>query len=262
MQLSFAVVIIIVALKLAVTVRADAASQSNKLLWRRKLQVTAQSTSRSALILVSVGGVPADARGALDPYYVALERQLKTASTTAFVNILINSLRPDDWIPWPARIPRLMWEAAICATSGTCAMSISTALVETIHRGGITESGVHIRLLLLCLMTLTTALVDIFVWAPIASWAVQWERCTGGGDGLWFLRRPSERICTSDYVTGFGRILVTIQCSLSGVVYLATAVASYDAARRLQRNEKLNQHQTMLERIITKQRGETTGPSP
>ena len=76
--------------------------------------------------------------------------------------------------------------------------------------------------LLLCMMVLPTALIDIFVWAPSFALFANFETCTGGG-----LLSRQPRICTSDYVKGIGRLFVSVQSLLTGVLYLFSAVVSW-----------------------------------
>ena len=53
-------------------------------------------------------------------------------------------------------------------------------------------------------MTVPTALMDIFVWAPGFALFAEFETCTGGG---LLSRRP--RMCTVDYAKGVGRLFVS-----------------------------------------------------
>jgi len=78
--------------------------------------------------------------------------------------------------------------------------------------------------LLLSLMTLPTALVDIFVWAPGFALFSEFETCTGGG----FLSRE-PRVCGVDYARGLGRLFVVAQCVLTGVFYLLASVVALTA---------------------------------
>ena len=68
----------------------------------------------------------------------------------------------------------------------------------------------------------TNALIDIFVWAPSFAMFAKFETCTGGGI---ISRQP--RVCSSDYIKGIGRLLVSIQSLLTGVVYLFASVVSW-----------------------------------
>jgi hypothetical protein len=53
-------------------------------------------------------------------------------------------------------------------------------------------------------MTISTAFIDIFVWAPMFAFLATFEACSGGGI---FSRQP--RVCTSDYMKGIGRLFVS-----------------------------------------------------
>jgi len=105
----------------------------------------------------------------------------------AVINSVINVLRPDAAIIWQARVPRVLWEVCIAIV----AKSASTSNPSTC--------------LLLCLMTVPTALIDIFVWAPSFAMFANFETCTGGGI---FSRQP--KVCTSDYQKGIGRLFVSL----------------------------------------------------
>lgn len=107
-------------------------------------------------------------------------------------------------------------------------------------------------------MTISTAFIDIFVWAPMFAFLATFETCSGGGI---FSRQP--RVCTSDYMKGIGRLFVScyvavdvemkrdwsnnitchlcpifngwslsqvsVQSMATGVFYLVTAVVSWSA---------------------------------
>jgi hypothetical protein len=73
-------------------------------------------------------------------------------------------------------------------------------------------------------MTISTAFIDIFVWAPMFAFLANFETCSGGGI---FSRQP--RVCTSDYMKGIGRLFVSVQSMATGVFYLVTAVVSWSA---------------------------------
>lgn len=123
----------------------------------------------------------------------------------SIINSLINVLRPDRAIIWQARVPRALWEIciAIVATSANNTSNQSVCL-------------------LLCLMMVPTAFMDIFLWAPSFAMFANFETCTGGGI---FSRLPKE--CNTDYVKGIGRLFVTVQSLVTGVVYLLAAVMSW-----------------------------------
>jgi len=71
-------------------------------------------------------------------------------------------------------------------------------------------------------MMIPTALVDIFVWAPAFAAFATFETCTGGG-----IMSRQPRVCVSDYVKGVGRLFVSVQSLLTGVLYLFAAVVSW-----------------------------------
>ena len=77
--------------------------------------------------------------------------------------------------------------------------------------------------LLLAFMLGTTALVDIFVWAPLfAIWAgIDKEDCTGG----FFSGRPY--VCRPNRSKSWGRLLVTMQSLFGGIFYLSSAISAW-----------------------------------
>mmetsp|Transcript_4165 Transcript_4165/g.9317 ORF Transcript_4165/g.9317 Transcript_4165/m.9317 type:complete len:227 (+) Transcript_4165:223-903(+) len=124
----------------------------------------------------------------------------------ATINVFFNALRPDPTIIWQARLPRIMWEVCIAVAAAAA------------------DGGSPPLLLLLSLMTLPTALVDIFIWAPGFALFSEFETCKGGG---FFSREP--RVCEVDYARGLGRLLVVAQCVVTGVLYLLASVVSFTA---------------------------------
>lgn len=120
------------------------------------------------------------------------------------INLILNVLRPDASIAWQARFPRILWEVCIATVSSFAGPSRPSTC------------------LLLSLMLVPTALIDIFIWAPGFALFAEFETCTGGG---FFSRQPE--VCTPDYVKGIGRLFVTVQSILTGLVYLSAAIISW-----------------------------------
>ena len=89
------------------------------------------------------------------------------------------------------RLPRICWECCMWIVAQAAKDSPSTFL------------------LLLSLMTASTALIDIFLWGPIFATFASFETCTGGG---WFSTEP--RRCVTDYEKGFGRLVVSVTKNL------------------------------------------------
>ena len=87
-------------------------------------------------------------------------------------------------VKYKMRIPRACWELSILFVAKSA--SVSPTL-----------------LLLLSIMTATTAITDIFVWAPLFASFSSFETCTGG----WFTGKPHQ--CVSDYSKGFSRLFVS-----------------------------------------------------
>ena len=166
------------------------------------------------------GGLPFDTSDK-----TRIQQQLRKTSTLAIANLLFNLLRPDTWLPLAVRLPRAIWEMAIATT---CFSSIQT----------------QSTLLLLSVMTLSTALMDMFVGAPLAAFFVQWKTCYGGG---LLSRRP--RVCAPDLVKGYGRLFVTLQCAVTGIVYLETAMVTWDAYHRRQRAETVQLQREAMQQV-------------
>ena len=62
----------------------------------------------------------------------------------------------------------------------------------------------HMMYVLLSIMTATTALIDIFIWAPLFATFSSFETCSGG----WFTGKPY--VCVKDYTKGWSRLVVRI----------------------------------------------------
>ncbi|CAB9503741.1 expressed unknown protein [Seminavis robusta] len=110
-------------------------------------------------------------------------------------NLLINVLRPDEAIMWQFKVPRILWEICLMFTATICKVPASTP--------SNTSSLVYLTL---STMLWTTALTDIFLWAPLfAFWSgMDNEDCSGG----WFTGRPY--VCVKNPEKGYGRLLVTM----------------------------------------------------
>lgn len=146
-------------------------------------------------------------------------------------NIVLNILRPDPWVTFEMRLPRLLWELAL----------IALALV------GMAQP---MALLVLALMTACTAMVDVFFWAPLLAFGVTWEECTGGG---WFSSQP--RVCTSSYTTGFSRLFASIQSMVGGTFYLVTAVTCWRTYWEIQQNRNLQKQQMVMQQAWQQPQG-------
>jgi hypothetical protein len=149
----------------------------------------------------------------------------------AATNLMINVLRPDDTIVWQVmyidcsrwiqsgqypsrqsltislsflllkfRMPRILWEFCLMITA-TIAKFPSSAVSHT-------SSLIYLTL---STMLWTTALTDIFLWAPFfALWAgTDNQDCSGG----WFTGRPY--VCVKNHAKGYGRLLVRENACLS-----------------------------------------------
>lgn len=120
------------------------------------------------------------------------------------LNALTTALRPDPLIDWTMRIPRVLWEYSI-ATFARLARNQESPSVY----------------LLLTMMLITTALVDIFVWAPIFAAMADFKTCQGG----WLTGEPYG--CVPDPIKGYGRLFVVFQSVIGGLIYLLTGITTW-----------------------------------
>jgi hypothetical protein len=136
----------------------------------------------------------------------------------AFANIIWNTLRPDEIISWPMRLPRLLWEMTI----------VVVAKIASHESASILPSMVH---LLLSILLGSTALVDLFFWAPVFGFLTSFETCHGG------LFQPRQ--CQSDYFKGLGRLIVIFQCFVTGLVYLNTSIVAIGRFLKIREEQKI-----------------------
>lgn len=143
-------------------------------------------------------------------------------------NILFNALRPDPSISFESRVPRILWEFFLLCSAINLKASPDSAY----------------SYMLLAIMLGTTALIDIFIWAPLFGlWASFGKKeCSGG----WFTGKP--KVCKTNPVKGYGRLLVTFQSLYAGAFYLHCAIAcwgEYSDARdrvKAERQARLFEH--------------------
>jgi hypothetical protein len=142
------------------------------------------------------------------------------ASYVALANLVLFALRPDPDVPWPARLPRLLWE-------GVLYLHLHQACRR---RRGASDARRPVRYLSstyyvwLAILTGTTGLADLFLWAPLFGAMVSFTSCQGSG---WL----KPKICQPDLAKGYSRLLVTVQAVVGGLVYLQTAVQATAAGR-------------------------------
>lgn len=130
--------------------------------------------------------------------------QFQGAMYVATANVLLNTLRPDPRIQWTMRLPRVLWELSIMLVANAASQTISPSLY-----------------LLFAVMMATTGLIDVFVWAPAFAAFANFKTCTGG---WWF---SDNQVCHTDYIKGFGRILVVVQSAMGGLFYLSTGIVAW-----------------------------------
>lgn len=160
----------------------------------------------------------------LEEGYQRQRRRLNSVTTVASINIVLNILRPDPEVPWQMRLPRICWEF--------CIWIVAQA----------SKDAPSIFLLLLSLMTGSTALVDIFLWGPLFASFASFEKCRGGFPG-------KPRICKLDYTRGVGRIVASLQSTFGGLFYLTTAVIAWQEYREIQQERKIQQQVAAMSRL-------------
>jgi hypothetical protein len=98
------------------------------------------------------------------------------------------------------------------------------------------------RFLLLAVMLVSTALADIFVWAPVFAAAVSFTSCAGG----WLTGEP--RRCHADLAKGYGRALVVAQSVLGGTIYLLSGLSAWNVYATQQQRRSAARHAEIRER--------------
>jgi hypothetical protein len=202
------------------TPRSSAAEDSTTRLPRGGSTTTTQQ--------VTISSLPATANALTKgPPLFLIEHEplprFEGASYVALANFVLFALRPDPDVPWPARLPRLLWE-------GVLYLHLRQACRRRRRRRGSFDVHHPVQYLSstyyvwLALLTGTTGLVDLFVWAPLFGAMVSWESCQGGG---WL----KPKMCQPDLAKGYSRLLVTVQAVVGGLVYLQTALQATAAGR-------------------------------
>lgn len=183
----------------------------------------------------------------------------------AIANMLFNALRPDPMVSWSLRLPRVLWELSIATVArgarqrpssrrsrrgrksskkeeGTPAnddaSSPSTANATASRTSSVLSMSPS-RFLLLAFMLITTALTDIFVWAPIFAAMINFKTCTGG----WLTGEPHR--CRVDLSKGYGRAFVVAQCVVGGIIYLLTGISAWNVYSTQQQRQMLARHATL-----------------
>jgi hypothetical protein len=180
----------------------------------------------------------------------------------AIANMLFNALRPDPMVSWSLRLPRVLWELSIATVArgarqrpssrrsrrgrraskkgeGTTEnedASSPSPSTDTATRTSSVLSMSPSRFLLLAFMLITTALTDIFVWAPIFAAMINFKTCTGG----WLTGEPHR--CRVDLSKGYGRTFVVAQCIVGGIIYLLTGISSWNVYSTQQQRQVLARH--------------------
>jgi hypothetical protein len=151
--------------------------------------------------------------------------QFRLTSTVAVINVIVNSLRIDSSIPWPLRLPRLLWEVAIALLAHKCAVHHSPVFCIS-----------------LAFVTFSTAIIDLFMWTPLFAALASFQPCTT--KRWWF---EDARTCSTIELRG--HVVAMIQCMATGFVYLITAITAY-AILRAQRDEQHIERELVVQRHI------------
>lgn len=145
-------------------------------------------------------------------------------SFVAAANFIINIMRPDSTISIQMRVPRLIWEITIMVLAKTATITTVPAIY-----------------LLLAFILGSTAVVDLFVWAPLFATFASFETCEGNG----FFQ---PRKCRSDYTKGVGRMLVVFQCLATGLFYLMSAISAVGSFTTMREEQKIERQVRAMQR--------------
>jgi hypothetical protein len=150
-----------------------------------------------------------------------LETSVQTSFASVVVvaaaNLCLNILRPDPFVSWQMKVPRILWEIAIMAVAMTA-----------------TDTALPAMYVLLAVVLGSTAMVDLFFWAPLYATFSQFESCRGG--------IFTKRVCRSDYTKGIGRLVVVFQCVGTGFFYLMSAITAMGSFTALRDAQKIERH--------------------
>jgi hypothetical protein len=167
---------------------------------------------------------------------------LKTQERTSFdavsfvaaANLIINAMRPDPTISMQMRVPRLIWEMTILVLAKTATITTVPAIY-----------------LVLAFILGSTAVVDLFVWAPLFATFASFETCEGNG----FFQ---PRKCRSDYTKGVGRMLVVFQCIATGLFYLMSSITAMGSFATMREEQKIQRQVRAMQRWDDHQRAQTS----
>jgi hypothetical protein len=121
-------------------------------------------------------------------------------------------------------------------------------------------AGTPLIYLLLAFITGSTAVVDLFFWAPLFASFSSFQTCRGGG-GFLFSRRRRPRICKPDYIKGFGRLFVSLQCLVTGFFYATSALVAYGTFTSLRDEQKVEQQVKAMQRFHQQQQQKNSNTS-
>lgn len=167
------------------------------------------------------------------------------ASWMTLANILLFCLRPDPDVPWPTRVPRVLWEVIVWCN---------------LRRAGGTQHADNLPTTYfawLAVLTGSTGLVDLFVWAPLYGAFVNFQTCQGG----WM----EPKRCRMDPLKGYSRLLVAVQSVLGGMVYLHSAIRALHAIqvrRTVYRERRQQQEQQQQAMFLMQQQNSPYRPLP
>ena len=155
--------------------------------------------------------------------------KFRSAIYVAIANILLFALRPEETMHWFTRVPRLLWEFSLLSILTWASLLVARPLY-----------------LLVATMAFSTAMVDVFFWAPIYDFFTSFETCTTEGPPIlrFFLAHEETTRCVTDLAKGLSRGAVTILAVFGGLVYWGTAMdawSAYVACRDEQKTHRMRQ---------------------
>ena len=155
--------------------------------------------------------------------------KFRSAIYVAIANILLFALRPEESMHWFTRVPRLLWEFSLLSILTWASLLVAPPLY-----------------LLVATMAFSTAMVDVFFWAPIYAFFTSFETCTTEGPPIrrFFLTHEETTRCVTDLAKGLSRGAVTILAVFGGLVYWGTAMdawSAYVACRDEQKTHRMRQ---------------------
>ena len=119
------------------------------------------------------------------------------------------------------KVPRALWELTIMTVAKQATTAKQSAAIY----------------LMLALLTGSTAIFDLFFWAPTFAFFAQFETCRYKG---WFFHRQKVSCEPTDFSKGYGRLLVSLQSLGVGIFYLMTTIVAWGAFVSIREEHKVD----------------------